>query len=54
MELYLTALLIALLVLVVKMTIDMYSILTIVRKNVGVLSKSNDTDLMYQFIKGLY
>jgi hypothetical protein len=51
---FVIAALIAMVALIVKLTIDMYSLLVIIRKEARLLAKNNDLNTRYQFLKGLY
>lgn len=51
---YMLVFLIALIVFLVKAVIDLYALLSIVRKDKSILSQANERERNYEFIKGLH
>ncbi|RKR84151.1 hypothetical protein BDD43_4378 [Mucilaginibacter gracilis] len=51
---FLTAVVIGLLAILIKMIVDVYMLIITVRKDQEVVAKPHPTDEGHQFIKGLY
>lgn len=51
---YMLVFLVGLLVFLVKAVIDLYALLSMVRKDKEILTQDNEKDNKYEFIKGLH
>ncbi|SER88371.1 hypothetical protein [Pedobacter rhizosphaerae] len=54
MMIYLVFLLVAIIVFLVKITIDFYALVALVKKDNNILLQPNEKEKEYEFIKGLY
>ncbi len=54
MEIYVIAFAIAFLFFTAKSLIDLYALISILKKDKAILSQDNELDAEYEFIKGLH